>query len=41
MAELAQEKRIEGIKDLRDESDREDKVRIVVDLKTMRRHKKY
>ena len=33
MAELAQEKRIEGIKDLRDESDREDKVRIVVDLK--------
>ncbi|MCX6788398.1 MAG: DNA gyrase subunit A [Candidatus Jorgensenbacteria bacterium] len=33
MAELAQEKRIEGIRDLRDESDREDKVRIVIDLK--------
>ena len=32
MAELAQEKRIEGIKDLRDESDR-DGLRIVVELK--------
>ena len=33
IAELAQEKKIEGIRDLRDESDREDKVRIVIDLK--------
>ncbi|MFA6365001.1 MAG: DNA gyrase subunit A [Candidatus Paceibacterota bacterium] len=33
IAELAQEKRIEGIRDLRDESDREDKVRIVIELK--------
>lgn len=33
IAELAQEKKIDGIKDLRDESDREDQVRIVIDLK--------
>ena len=33
MAELVQEKRLEGIKDIRDESDREDAVRIVIDLK--------
>ncbi|MDE2019908.1 MAG: DNA gyrase subunit A [Patescibacteria group bacterium] len=33
IAELAQEKKIEGIRDLRDESDREDAVRIVIELK--------
>ncbi len=33
MAELVQEKRLEGVKDIRDESDREDAVRIVIDLK--------
>ncbi|MBU2101722.1 DNA gyrase subunit A [Patescibacteria group bacterium] len=33
MAELVRDKRIEGIKDIRDESDREDAVRIVIDLK--------
>lgn len=33
IAELVKEKRIEGIADLRDESDREEKVRIVVELK--------
>ena len=33
IAALAREKRIEGIADLRDESDREDKVRIVIELK--------
>ncbi len=33
IAELAQEKKIEGIKDLRDESDREQAVRIVIELK--------
>ncbi len=34
MAELVQEKRIEGVRDIRDESDKEMSVRIVVDLKT-------
>jgi DNA gyrase subunit A len=33
IAELAQEKKIEGIRDLRDESDRENAVRIVIELK--------
>ena len=33
IASLAREKRIEGISDLRDESDRNDKVRIVIELK--------
>ena len=33
IAGLARDKRIEGISDLRDESDREDRVRIVVELK--------
>ena len=33
IAELAREKRIEGISDLRDESDREEQVRIVIELK--------
>ena len=33
IAALAREKRIEGIADLRDESDRKDKVRIVIELK--------
>ena len=33
MAALARDKRIEGISDLRDESDREEKVRIVIELK--------
>ena len=33
IAELAQEKKIEGIRDLRDESDRENLVRIVIELK--------
>src|SRR5574344_1048601 len=33
MAALARDKRIEGISDLRDESDREDRVRIVIELK--------
>ena len=33
IATLAREKRIEGISDLRDESDREEKVRIVIELK--------
>ncbi len=33
IAELHKEKRIEGISDLRDESDREDPVRIVIELK--------
>lgn len=33
IAELAQNKKIEGIRDLRDESDREQKVRIVIELK--------
>jgi DNA gyrase subunit A len=33
IAELVQEKKIEGIRDLRDESDREKSVRIVVELK--------
>ena len=33
IASLAREKRIEGISDLRDESDRTDKVRIVIELK--------
>ncbi|HTW96391.1 MAG TPA: DNA gyrase subunit A [Candidatus Methylomirabilis sp.] len=33
IAELVQEKKIEGVKDLRDESDREKSVRIVIDLK--------
>ena len=33
IAELAREKRIEGISDLRDESDRNEKVRIVIELK--------
>lgn len=33
IANLAREKRIEGISDLRDESDRQDKVRVVIELK--------
>ena len=33
IAELAREKRIEGISELRDESDREHKVRVVIELK--------
>ena len=33
IAMLAREKRVEGISDLRDESDREEKVRIVIELK--------
>ena len=33
IAELAQEKKIEGIRDIRDESDREHAVRIVIELK--------
>ena len=33
IAALAREKRIEGISDIRDESDRKDKVRIVIELK--------
>ena len=33
IANLAREKRIEGISDLRDESDRNDRVRIVIELK--------
>ena len=33
IAELAREKRIEGISDLRDESDRNERVRIVIELK--------
>ena len=33
IANLAKEKRIEGIADLRDESDREDRVRVVIELK--------
>jgi len=33
MAELVQSKRVVGIRDIRDESDRNDKVRIVIDLK--------
>jgi DNA gyrase subunit A len=33
IVELAQEKKVEGVKDLRDESDRENLVRIVVELK--------
>ena len=33
IADLAREKRIEGISDLRDESDRNDRVRIVIELK--------
>lgn len=34
MADLVREKKIEGIRDIRDESDREEKVRIAIDLKT-------
>ncbi len=34
IAELVQDKRIEGIRDLRDESDRENMVRIVIELKS-------
>ncbi|MBI4160117.1 DNA gyrase subunit A, partial [Candidatus Wolfebacteria bacterium] len=34
IAELVEEKKIEGIRDLRDESDREEQVRIVIELKT-------
>jgi DNA gyrase subunit A len=34
IAELVQDKRIEGIRDLRDESDRESMVRIVIELKS-------
>ncbi|MCK6462298.1 MAG: DNA gyrase subunit A [Candidatus Pacebacteria bacterium] len=34
MADLVRDKKIEGIRDIRDESDREEKVRIVIDLKT-------
>ena len=33
MANLVQEKRIEGIRDIRDESDKDDRVRIVIELK--------
>ncbi len=33
MAELVRDKRVEGIRDIRDESDRNDSVRIVIDLK--------
>lgn len=33
IAELVQEKRVEGIRDVRDESDREDAIRIVIELK--------
>ena len=33
MANLVKEKRIEGISEIRDESDREDKVRVVIELK--------
>ena len=34
MADLIREKKMEGIRDIRDESDREEKVRIAIDLKT-------
>lgn len=34
MADLVHEKKVEGIRDIRDESDREEKVRIVIELKT-------
>lgn len=34
MADLVREKKVEGIRDIRDESDREEKVRIAIDLKT-------
>ena len=34
MADLVREKKIEGIRDIRDESDREEKIRIAIDLKT-------
>ncbi|PIR97992.1 MAG: DNA gyrase subunit A [Candidatus Colwellbacteria bacterium CG10_big_fil_rev_8_21_14_0_10_42_22] len=33
MAELVRDRRVEGIKDIRDESDKDDMVRVVVDLK--------
>lgn len=39
IAGLARDKKIEGISDLRDESDREEKVRIVIELKEMQMHK--
>lgn len=35
IAGLVREKRIEGISELRDESDREHKVRVVIELKEM------
>ena len=34
MADLIRDKKMEGIRDIRDESDREEKVRIAIDLKT-------
>lgn len=35
IADLVKDKRIEGISEIRDESDRESKVRIVIELKEM------